>query len=336
MSRKEVIYFLSFCMSGVFLLSCGGDNVFKSIAEKDSQEACRYEVAKNLDSGNWDAVLNSSCADRLQRGAAYFGKAGFDIKDVINRLIDSLDESKDLNIYLKALVPKVDEQVLDYLLKAKNEYNSVPNTDPLHKDAQFYLSLVDTAYALSLVKTVIDVSGVGTISDCDINNNNVPDEADATSCALLVSGSSNPTAGSCSPIPSANYNATSSDITFPGKDGLYRGLEITLTGSSGTCPTKYKKLLYKGNDGNYYVATTSGECTASDNNNWPCPIVQTLDFVGAIDQSLDSAVNYLNTVFPGLKIDVVDAINEIRQNACGNNQCTAQEIADYIQNYLSK
>jgi len=337
MSRKKAFNLLSLCLLAVLFYSCGS-NAFRGIADDSSQEACRYEVTKNLDSGNWDAVINSSCADSMQKGAAYFGRAGFDIKDVINRLSEASSEEKDLNIYLKALVPKVTEQTLNDLSMAKSEYGKVTQGDPHYKDARFYISLVDTSNSLSLMKIVIDSDGDGAISNCDINGNGVPDDADATACALMASGQNNPTSGNCGSSISANYTAT--DITFKGKSGTYRGLTINITGSGGTCPTTYKNLLYKNkSDGKYYVATTSGTCAAIKDGEWPCPIEQNgepLDLVSAIDQSIDSALNSLGNALPsGVQEDVTQAINEIRQNACGGDTCTSQEISNYIQNYLS-
>jgi hypothetical protein len=341
MSRKKAFNLLSLCLLAVLFYSCGS-NAFKGIADDSSQEACRYEVTKNLDSGNWDAVLNSSCADSMQKGAAYFGRAGFDIKDVINRLSEASEEEKDLNIYLKALVPKVTEQTLNDLSMAKNEYGKVPQEDPHYKDAQFYISLVDTSNSLSLMKIVIDSDGDGAISNCDINGNGVPDDADATACALMASVGFNENSNliqSCGTYATASIEGQ--DIYFGGENGTYRGMKVNITGSpTSECPASYDKLLYKDENGKYWVATTSGTCTASDDYNWPCPIEQNgnpLDLVSAIDQSITSAINFLGNALPsGVQEDVTQAIKEIRQNACGeDNTCTSQEISDYIQNYLS-
>ena len=330
MKKKRLFQLLSLCLL-FFLYSCG-ENAFKALSDESSQEACRYETTKNLDSGNWDAVINSSCADSMQKGAAYFGRAGFDIKDVINRLSEAKDEENDLDIYLKALVPKVTEDTLADLSNAKNEYSKIPEDNYHYKDAQFYISLVETSYSLSLMKIVIDSDGDGAISStCDINGNGVPDDADAVSCALMASAGED-----CGNW--ASYTATG-DITFEEKNGTYRGLIITISGSpSETCPKEYKKLLYKDN-GNYWLATTTSEtCRASDDKDWPCPVEMNnnpLDFVTAIDESLDKAIEFLNKALPGLDEDVTQAIREIRDKACGGNRCTSQEIADYIQQYLT-
>jgi hypothetical protein len=343
MSRKKAFNLLSLCLLAVLFYSCGS-NAFKGIADDSSQEACRYEVTKNLDSGNWDAVLNSSCADSMQKGAAYFGRAGFDIKDVINRLSEASEEEKDLNIYLKALVPKVTEQTLNDLSMAKSKYGKVPQEDPHYKDAQFYISLVDTSNSLSLMKIVIDSDGDGAISNCDINGNGVPDDADATACALMATNNLFCTYTDNNNNEKTFATYTSSDVTIKGKN--YKGLTITIpneTGTSdlacldeGSSQKTYKKLLYCPPSTNCYLVTTTSDMC----DNWPCPIEQNgnpLDLVSAIDQSIDGALNSLGNALPsGVQEDVTQAINEIRQNACGgDNTCTSQEISDYIQNYLS-
>ncbi len=342
MKKKRLFQFLSLCLL-FFLYSCG-DNAFKAISDDSSMEACKYEVSKNLDKGNWDAVINSSCATAMDKGAAYFGRAGFDIKDVINRLIEAQDEGQDqdqkedLDIYLKALVPKVTEDTLTDLNDAKAEYEQIPPDNPHYPDAQFYISLVDTVYSLSLMKVVIDHNGDGYITNCDINENNVPDDADAVACALMASGQNYVGQGNCDPIGSYEI---SSDITFLEKSGTYRGIVVNISGNttSEECTNQYKRLLYRGSGDNYWlVTTTSEECTVNDDT-WPCPIElngEPLDFVTAIDTSLNSAFNALNQALPGVvNEDVTDAINEIRNNACGGDTCTSSEIANYIQNYLT-
>jgi len=343
MKKKRLFQLLSLCLL-FFLYSCG-ENAFKALSDESSQEACRYETTKNLDSGNWDAVINSSCADSMQKGAAYFGRAGFDIKDVINRLSEAKDEENDLDIYLKALVPKVTEQSLNDLSQAKTEYTMVSEDDPHYKDAQFYISLVDTAYSLSLMKVVIDADGDGAISQCDINWNGVPDDADAIACALMASANFNDTGQLSYDCGFASSIIESQDITFEGKSGIYRGMTVSINNNNPTsgCDTTYKKVLYLDASSKYWLVTTTSEkCVGSDRQEWPCPVEQDgepLDFVTAIDNSINSVLVSLGNAIPADEMnDVKAAIEEIRNEACkkdGDPECTSSEIADYIQNNLT-
>lgn len=341
---KRVILW-SVLLTGVllFLVSCGS-NAFKSVSDENSDEACRYKTTQNLDSRNYDAVLSSTCADSMQKGAAYFGKAGYDIKDVINNLSTAQDKTDPLTLYMSSLTGIVTDSTLTNLDNARTEYTKITTTSTNYKDAQFYISLVDSVKSLSLMKVVIDDDGDGKLSTCDINTNKVPDDADAASCALLVSAGQD-----CSSV-----NATStqtSDIKIQGKSGTYRGLTITITikgTQTATCPSTYKKLLYRDSTGIFWVATTlSGEnCTDIDSNTWPCPIEQNsipLDLVSTIDTSLTNAINSLGNAIPTTTgTDVQDSINKIKSEKCctepgedPNNvstcTCTSSEIANYLQ-----
>lgn len=351
--KRQLIYLPLFFVL-LFFYSCG-DNAFKFMADDSSQEACRYEVSKNLDSGNWDAVINSSCAGPMDKGAAYFGKAGFDVKDVINRLSEAQDETEPVNIYMKALVPKVDESTLNYLDSAAGEYGQVSSDSPHYKDAQFYLSLVNAMKGLSLAKIVIDTDGDGKLlTNCDRNDNKVPDDVDATACALLVSGQLyNNQTPDCSSLngngsvtfswspdaPPGTY-LTLKDQQGNQKNGNYKGIIVNISGNgiSDGCPQDdiyRKRLLFP--SGNYVVVsvTTSNVCSDQYNQNWPCPIEvggQPLDLVTAIDQAVQAMITSMGNALPGVSTDVVNSINEIRQDACGGDTCTSSEIADYLKN----
>ncbi|MEW6215783.1 MAG: hypothetical protein AB1478_11395 [Nitrospirota bacterium] len=339
---KRVILWLVL-LTGVllFLVSCGS-NAFKSLADKESDEACCYETTQNLDSGNWDAVLNSTCADSMQKGAAYFGKAGYDIKDVINRLSEAQDETDPLEIYMSSLTGITTDSTFTYLDNARDNYDDVQTGSANYKDAQFYISLVDSVKTLSLMKVVIDDNGDGLLSTgCDKNSNGIPDEADATSCALLTSASQ-----SCLTGVSIISGGDISPLTILNKTGTYRGLiiRVTGTGTATSCPNtnnEYKRLLFQSGSQWITATTTSNMCqetSPTTSREWPCPIEQItgpLDLVTTIDTSIQNAIDSLGEAFPlGEGEDVQEAIQDIRDEACGGDTCTSSEIANYLQNYF--
>lgn len=318
-----------------FAVGCGSD--------KNSNEACLYETTMNLDKGNYDAVLASTCADSMQKGAAYFGKAGYSAKDVINRFSEtsnSASTTSDLTTYMNTLTGKVTEDTLTNMDNAKTEYNTIPSTSTYYKDAKFYVSLVDAVKSLSLIKIVTDSTGLGTLSSCDINSNTVPDDADASSCALLVSAGQSCTTAKATYIATGDI-AITDQTTGASKAGTYKGLTITATGTAtSSCTGVYKKLLYKDSANllyGYSVATTSTNmCTGSDGNTWPCPIVQNgqpLDLVTAIDQTITSAISSMGQALPaGTSADVQQSITDIKKDACGADQiCTSADVAAYLQ-----
>lgn len=322
----------SICFAALLVLFTAG------CADKNSPESCEYQTTMDLDAGNFDAVLQSSCATPMQLGAAWFGKAGFSVTDIVNELVrgNTTTSQTDLHLYLTALVKTVSASTFQNLDNAKAQYSSIGTSSEFYKDALFNISIIDTVKAIALVKSVIDLNGTGTLSSCDINGNSVIDEADALSCGLLASGSPNPASGTCLVSgQTATWNATV-DITFSSATGTYRGLTVDIGTSAGSCPGSYQKLLYLNSDSNYYLATTAGTCTASDGNQWPCPVTSSIDFVSAFDQSINEAMSALSSSLTTTTAnDVQQAISSVKTDACGTDgTCTAAELANYLQTKL--
>jgi len=350
MKRLFVCLFLAACISLLFL----------GCSNKNSLEACRHQVTMNLDRGNFDAVLGAGCADSMQKGAANLGKAGFDIKDVVNRFIDAgvtsgRTTTSDLSVYMNSLIGNVTPESLAYIEQSKTEYDIVcdntPSTENAWKDANFYESVVDSLKALSLLKTVIDSSGLGKMSTCDVNGNRVPDEADATSCALTASAVINNEAPTAQCAAATSYTrSTPLDLILTDAggnpvQGTFSGLTISLAGvHTAACTGTYNKLLYKNAAGLYFVATTTSElCRDQVGHQWPCPLPGVdVDLVAAIDQTLTSAQNSLDNSLSGTGSgDVQKALQDIKGQACCgctsspcapcSSPCTASDIAEYLQ-----
>ena len=318
-------------ISLLFLSGCGS-NLFESLADEDSVEACKYQVSVDLDDGNYDSVLNSSCADELQMGAAYFGKAGFDVEDVINGLSESSGQSSPLGGYVSSLITAVDEDDLNNLDNSANEYDKVSPSDNSYKDAQFYLALARTIKSLALIKLVIDFDGDGELSDCDINGNGTKDDADVVACALLAAAGQ-----ACT---DAAYVLTPTDINILNKSGTYRGITVTIAGGpTASCPADYKKLHYN-SGGNYRVAVVTSETCQEESpdpaRTWPCPVEingTPLDLVSAFDDAISDGVQSLNNSFDTGN-EISDSVQDIINDACGGDACSSDEIANYITTQL--
>jgi hypothetical protein len=348
MKRLFVYLFLAACVSLIFM----------GCSNKNSAEACRHQVTLNLDKANYDAVLGSGCADNMQKGAANLGKAGFDIKNVVNRFIDaglisSGTKTSDLSVYMNSLIGNVTPESLAYIDQSRTEYDIVcdntPTTENAWKDANFYESVVDSIKALSLLKTVVDSNGTGKMSTCDMNDNNVPDEVDATSCALIASsrmqGLTTAQCKGATYAPLAPVEISLKDGNGNTVPGIYSGLVITMGGNPAAgCPASYRKLLYKDSKGSFWAATTSADtCTDANNNQWPCPLTgSSLDLVATIDQALTSAQSSLGNSLPGTESsDVKTALQDIKGQACCgctsspcapcSSPCSSLDIAEYLQ-----
>jgi hypothetical protein len=322
-------FVLPVLLMAFFMYGCG-NNLFSSIADDNSTEACVYETSKNMDSGNYDDVLSSACLDSFQKGAAYLGKSGFDVKDVINSLSEAQDSTADLNIYLKSLVTTVSETSLNNLEASAAAYDEVAPTSDSYKDAQFYKAIVKTLRSLSLLKLVTDIDGDGSLSECDINGNGTPDDVDAAACALVDVVSP----GSC---VGATATRTATDISIQNKSETYRGLTVTINGTpTASCPADYKQLLYKINS-TYGVATVTSETCQEESPNssrtWPCPVESggnALDLVEQFDQAITDSIDALGNSFT-TNNDILDSIQDIKADACGADAvCSSTEIADYI------
>ncbi len=319
------------------LLAASFSLLFLGCSKKSSDEACQHETTMNLDHGNYDAVLSSGCANAMQKGAAWFGKAGFDIANVINRFSETSNNSgststtkSDLTVYMTALIGNVDENTLTFIDNSRVDYNSVPATAETYHDAKFYISLVDMIKGLVLMKMVIPnlVNPDGTLNrSCDKNNNRVPDEADATACELnAASNISLGTALTCtgaSYSPLAPVDITLTDPAGQPVIGTYSGLIISIATSTAdptpACTTNnYKRLLFKDTAGKYWAATTkSTMCTGSDGQHWPCPLIgANLDLVVSIDTSINNSVSSLSTAVTTTTSDVATSMTDIKTQAC--------------------
>lgn len=349
---KKVLVLLAVLIA-VFLLilaSCTGN--------KNSTEACLYETSANLDKGNYDAVLASSCANAMQVGAAWFGKAGYDIKDVLKGFIDANDanqKNSDLNVYMASLTGNVTAATLSDLDNAHDAYVTVPD----NQDAQFYVGLVDAVKSLAIIKIAIPdaVNSDGTLNTtCDVNGNGVPDQADATACGLMAAD--NISTGMTFTCDRAIYTrSTPTDITIKDSletsvSGTYSGLTITITDNGGpSCGTNtYNRLLYQDPADNtkYWVATTTSDfCTGSDLKTYYCPIPgANIDFVSTINTSLDNSVSSITTALTGTVSDVQQSVLDLKALACcgcpqtpcapceTGSMCSSADIANYLQTYL--
>ncbi len=107
----------------IVLAGCG-ENAFDSGTDKSSPEACKYAVSKALDDGSYDQVIASSCAHAMDRAAAYVGKAGYDVNDVVESMINANNSPGDtIDVYMNDLVGTVSNDSLENLYKASEAYD---------------------------------------------------------------------------------------------------------------------------------------------------------------------------------------------------------------------
>jgi len=324
-------------------MGCGDDNYLKSLSREDSSAACRYQVSMDLDSGNFDAVTASPCANHMDKAAAYLGKAGFGIIEIINRMIEASDSGGGhMDVYMKDLVGNVSTQDIVNLDLSTRNYSMVNaangySTD-MEKDALFLRSaLVQPTISFSFIKSSIDPDGDGAISSCDINGNSVPDEVDAVSCALTVASGT----ADCSSLGIALDDSTYRTLSFTGYSSVYNGLVMDYSGvTNASCPqSTYYQLLYASSS----VAVTSLEKCVDPSFpliQWNCPYEDSLgssvDMLSVFNEAILNSLDTMNALGFNSTSDVYAAVDSISTEACGGGVCTEAQLQAYLQSQLAQ
>jgi hypothetical protein len=323
---------LLFTACAALIYGCGDSN---------TEEACRYEVSRNLDQGNYDDVINSACASCMDKGAAYFGRAGYDVYTILENFMDANDTEgsatdNELSVYMNSLLGSVDSAVLQDMDSAKGEYLKVLQGEEGYEDAQFYANtIIGPVRSLGGIKGIIDPDGDGGLSSDDANGNDTPDEVDAVSCAMLVAFknlSSPPLVGDeCNTVLSTYAPFPPNPVTtlnFANLTGTYQGIVVTVNGGQD-----YRKLL--DSTGTFAATTTSEQCTGSDGNLWPCPYEvdgQPSDIVTELVNALNDADTSLAVLLGNDDAEASEAIDDLLANISGSDGITnSASIAAYLQ-----
>ena len=344
--------------AGIF--GCGGyDSV--GISDDNTAEARRYEVQQALDEGNYDFVIQALENDPTYGGAftreeglmnlaaAYVGRAGFDINDVINELVDIADQTTgndDFSTFIRALTANLRERASLWLRRASETYARIvtssctsPATE-IERDACFYRAVVDATNAAATVATVVeDVNTWLNPTGCsdDANQNNVGDEADATACAIEYAAT-----GSCT-VLGANLSVVNPSLTFRDGTNSYPfelvKIDISPSGDCSNTNTFYRLIDTSTNS----VAVTEGYCDTNFNpcgspdgsTCFPCPVVDptsgdAVDIVETVVNTIETSQDIITNLVAGT--DAEQAVNDFIQEVCGVDQsCTQDEIANYLQ-----
>ena len=356
---KRMVTLLS---AGLLLVGCG-------IGDKNSPEAKRYEIQKALDEGNYDKIINILISDptyggamsaeegNMYLGAAYVGKAGFDVNGIVNVLVESgttkVQGNDTFKQFVKSVSKNASREAPLYLSRASDLYekaagnisckNIPAGASDMAKDACFYKGIVDVATAgTTIIDIVDDVDSWLNPQGCsdDANNNGVGDGGDASACAMEYAVN-----GNCT-VPNAVPTSIKNPLTFTdsaGNNYSYELIKIDVNPTNPPCtnPNSFYRLLELSNSGKV-LAITKGACDTNFNpcspidpnsNCYPCPVVldgQSLDVVDTVTTTLESSADVIDEFTSG-NSDVNGAINDFLNEACGNdNQCTQDEIANYL------
>lgn len=354
-----------YAVLGAFILSvifgCGGN----------SPEARRYEIQKALDDGKYDFVIGVLERDptyggafteeegKMNLAAAYLGKAGYDLIDIIKDISNASDQNPDTAL-LQAFAKRVSGSNLALLKKALDLYGSLKPDDCQNatgfyqKEACFYFGLINGVQAVSsmalavggitgiedpqelvdTVQTWIDAVQQGTTPtlscDQDLNQNGIPDPTDISACAIEYGASSfsNPTQSNSYNCASGARVTDSKNLTFTrnGSSFNFEYITVEITGSSGCSGSLSKGVLLTGQDPRT-PAITDGYCKTdfstcdpnTDTDCYPCPVIIT------DSQGNEDVLDAGDTI-----VDAINNIDSLADIVSSGDQTQQNEIRDAL------
>ncbi len=230
MKMRNIV--LSVLMLTFMMYGCG-NNLFEFLSDEDSTDAKDYVISRDLDKGDFDSVLNNENASPLDRSAAYLGLAGFDINDILDRMIDAEDVEDDLALYFETLLPSTTLENKQYIQSAVNELSSegggMADTDP---EINFHYAIALIIDAIMDFKNLIDGGGQDLLLEgIDSDGNGVVDVVEAGECALefisvaedAVMSDPNPLTNQFLQNNISDYNCTNSSVVLEISDPAITG-----------------------------------------------------------------------------------------------------------------
>ncbi|RFA29828.1 hypothetical protein CAI21_08295 [Alkalilimnicola ehrlichii] len=294
------------------------------LADDSSPEACRYDANKALDQGRWDRAINllqrSSCRSAysdderlLNLAAAHIGRAGYDIVDVLEELIDNDDgDASDrlIEAFSRMGASRSSLSDLDRAQRyhldmwagaATSMAQACSNPDhlgTLHKDACLFNGLMAAAKTGNTIGLLVGTDDLSTWLSgstdglsCtnDRNDNGTVDTAEITACSLQAALAGG-TSGTCT-------NGIAWEVEGPLPEGLSELNFVDNVGNTVATATPYRFTVAAagacaGEDDKeswrlidqQEVLVTSGFCARTDLNSeyaeanpqqdiWPCPVL---------------------------------------------------------------
>ena len=320
----------------LLMSGCGGDSEGESI----------LETQQLLDQGNFSGViakLDSSASsddDYLALGAAYMGKAGFTLPDVVDALTSSttLGEGEAFASYVKAVIgDEPSPSAFSDLEKANISYTKVVGSLCLagtkklsssEQDVCLYVGLALTTQAATTISLLTD--NLGTFGTGEIDP-----KLQASACAMQYVLDPSKVDGACAVSPKSN-------VTFSESQKTYGRIEVAVNG------TLNDFLLTNNNTATIltvgYCSNNSFE-TRQDEKKFgyfPCPINEAVgenDVTtgGVLVETLNDGLDLVDTMAPS---DMKDDVDEFKCEILGGyfngyscsvgGNITEQVVIDYL------
>ena len=336
---KKIITISSIAMAFMFS-ACGGNSAGES----------RLETQSMLDDANYDGVIsklanskNSSNEDNLALGAAYMGRAGLSLSDLIVVVSDSGNSNDNA---FGAFISSIDNATKDSktplldLQKATDSYTNVVgdrcndnNISDSDKDLCIFKGLSQVmATATTFSYIADDISSV-------FDNNGTDDKLTASTCAMQYAIDSNSDT-------LCTINSLDNNLTF--ESGLsYREIEVTTNGNAFKyLLTDRSTVITKG-----YCSLESFSTRTEDKNDayYICPVNEDANatelttssiLVDALNNGVDSISGASNdedmkNSVDEFKCDVLNGIYDANNNTCSvdtKQEIKEEAIIDYLNN----
>ena len=274
---------------------------------QDTNEACAYGVQQDLDTGNFQGVIDqlgdgSTCGGEytqdeasINLAAAYIGTAGLTMSNLLGSVLDS-NSSDAMTSFMTSFASAATSQGLSSLDKANKLYEGVfgaaacdGNETGLSADACFYNGLVVLTQSVGTLTAVLGDSvdylttppAPGSIDD--VNDNGTADELEVTACAIAEANVTAP--ATCATPTSIAYDDINTSVVFtdPVSTNTVTLVEreFTVTDLNGTHGNQNYTKLINTTALIPSPVTTSGSCEidytpCADENLttcFPCPVV---------------------------------------------------------------
>ena len=361
MMYKKVIS-ASLIAAAVMFSGCGDDNT-----------TCRIDVQKAIDEGRYDSAisdLEGKCADaytssdlNMNLAAAYMGKSGYSVSDIINMVIDSNDDG---NGAFTSFLTSVDEKkngnslpllttASKYYAKAIQRGNITESSvlcsaanlklidDPRLANACLYIGFNETIKAANTITYLTgDVNTL--VNSIDSNSSSTPNDMRASLDALawVIDPTYTPksdTTISASDINISGYPFAKVDVSYTGVGTFYRlaksatrDANNTTVVTDGYCDASGDRSACEGienDDGSIDLANpAAADCYA-------CPVVMDANNTLGVAQLLVDTLNGGSDAIAAVSgdPDITKSIDDFKEEITGSpdGNVTIQNIIDYLQ-----
>jgi len=334
----------------------------------DDKTTCRIDVQKAIDEGRYDSAisdLEGRCATaytqsdlNMNLAAAYMGKSGYGVSDIINMVINSGDNGGDA---FTSFLTSVDEKktanslpllttASDYYAKAIEKPCSAANLrssdDPRLANACLYIGFNETIKAANTI-TYLTGDLNKTIESINSDSNSTPNDMRASLDALAW-------AVDAQYAPKSDTNISASDINISG----YPFADINVTyDENGVSKVFYRLAKSTTRDINNTTVITDGYCDADGNktacegienadgtinlanlaaaNCYACPVVMDANNTLGVAQLLVDTLNGGSDTIVAVSGDpaITDSIDKFKKEITGdvNGTVTIKNIIQYLQ-----